>query len=130
MMKKIVEHYFPGEIAKAESRAYDLAEREFNRKITDELQKQRGIYDLRTQQLNSEIMMLNRLVDDRNRKISESIEKELSAKSILLKAQEIATQIEVEYRQHTENNTRTMVRFKEIRFEAEKFARQLLPQNP
>lgn len=127
-MRKLFERYYPGELAKAEARAFGTAEAEFGRKLDRALQEQRGEYELKIAQLNSEIGILNTIIDQRKYRLDEAIEKELTAKSVLLKAQEIINQVEYEFRQHVENNTRTMVRFKEIRSQTEDFSRQLLPQ--
>ena len=128
MLKKIIDRYYPGEIQKAQQKAYEIAEIEFGRKIEQSLEQQRGIYDLKIVQLNSEISILNKIIDERKRRVDDAIDKELNAKNALLKAQELINQVDYEFRQHVENNSRTMVRFQKIRSDTEQFARKLIPQ--
>lgn len=129
MLKKIIDRYYPGEINKAQKKAYEIAEVEFNRKIDQALEEQRGIYDLKIVQLNSEITILNKIIDERKKRVDDAIGRELNSRNVLLKAQELINQVDYEFRNHVENNARTMVRFKEIRKETELFARQLIPQS-
>jgi vacuolar-type H+-ATPase subunit I/STV1 len=116
-------------LSKENRRGYDRAGKEFQVKIERALEDQKNIYELKIQSLHSDINILEGIIKDKDSKVSEASEKEKQARQIFLKAKELIDRVDYHYKEHTENSTRSMTKFKEIRIEAEDFVKKLITDN-
>jgi hypothetical protein len=103
-----------------------IVEKEWERKLERSLNEQRGIYELLIQDKAMEIEMLNSIIEQNKIYMIEAEEKEINSKKILLRAKEIITCCDYEYKKHFENSARTMTQFDKIRYESELFIKQIL----
>jgi vacuolar-type H+-ATPase subunit I/STV1 len=116
-------------LSKENLRGYDRAGKEFQVKIERALEDQKNLYELKIQSLHSDINILESIIKDKDNKVSEASEKEKQARQIFLKAKELIDRVDYHYKEHTENSTRSMTKFKEIRIEAEEFVKKLITDN-
>lgn len=115
-------------LSKENLRGYNRAGKEFQTKIERALEDQKNLYELKIQSLHSDINILESIIKDKDNKVSEASEKEKQARQIFLKAKELIDKVDYHYKEHTENNTRSMTKFKEIRIEAEAFVKKLITE--
>jgi hypothetical protein len=111
-------------ILKAKTLEYEM--KELKEKHETELQTIKGMHEIQMMEKKSEIDMLNRVIDNKQNQLNASYEREIRAKEIFLKAQEIITCVDYEFRKHAENQTRSMAQFTEIRLNAEEFNRKMI----
>jgi hypothetical protein len=115
-----------GLLLKVRSHERELAEKELSEKHGRDLQNMKGIYELKILEMKSEIEMLGRVIDKQNKTLQESQDREIMSKEIYLKAQHIASQVDYEFRKHTENSARSMAQFRQIRLDAEEFSKKMI----
>jgi len=114
------------QLVKARDKGWSMAESEWRRKLEIALQQQKQIYELIIQEKSLEIESLNSIIDSNNAKMIESADKEINAKRLFLRAKEVISLVDYEYKKHLENSARSMTQFDKIRHEAEIFTKQML----
>ena len=114
------------ELQKVKNKTREIVEREWKRKIDIALAQQKEIYDLVIQEKILEIETLESLLEQNKIKMMEASEKEMESKKIYLKAKEIISCVDFEYKRSLENQARSMVQMDKIRHEAEIFTKQML----
>jgi len=114
------------EIERAHKRGWRLAECEYKRKLDIALKEQKDIYELILQEKTLEIESLSSIIDQNKMRMIEASEKELNAKKLYLRAKEVISLVDFEFKKYLEQQCRSMVQFDKIRNESELFTKQML----
>jgi len=99
---------------------------DWKRKIDIALKEQKDIYELILQEKKLEIESLSSIIEQNKLQMAEASEKELNAKKLYLRAKEVISLVDFEFKKHLENSARSMVQFDKIRNDSELFTKQML----
>jgi hypothetical protein len=116
------------ELEKANLKGYEGAGKEFQIKIEDALKEQKNLHDLKTQMLLSDINILESIIKEKENKVREAADKEFHARQIFLKAKELIAKVDYQYKEHLKNNSRSMIKFDDIKNESEEFMKNLITE--
>jgi hypothetical protein len=116
-------------ISKARIQERNIMEKEYKYRLDKQLQEQKDTYELLLHEKSLEIITLNDIIDQNKAKMQEASEKEMRSKRIYLKAKEILSCVDFEFKRHLENNAKSMGQMDKIRSESENFFKQLTAKN-
>jgi len=117
------------ELEKANLKGYERAGKEFQVKIENALKEQKNMHELKTQMLLSDINILEGIIKEKELKVKEAADKEFHARQIFLKAKELIAKVDYQYKEHLKNNSRSMIKFDDIKTESEAFMKNLITDN-
>jgi len=114
------------ELLKAESKGYDRARAIAKAELNKALDEQRDVFELKLISKNNDIVSLEKTIKYMERQVNDAGEKIKRSKQIYLEARKIITMAENSFKRHTENETRVMTEFSDIRIESELFEKNLI----
>jgi len=114
------------EIEKSYKKGWKHSDCDWKRKIDIALKEQKDIYELILQEKKLEIESLSSIIEQNKLQMAEASEKELNAKKLYLRAKEVISLVDFEFKKHLENSARSMVQFDKIRNDSELFTKQML----
>lgn len=116
------------ELEKANLKGYERAGKEYQTKIENSLREQKNLHDLKVQMLMSDINILEGIIKEKELKVKEAADKEFHARQIFLKAKELIAKVDYQYKEHLKNNSRSMIKFDDIKTESEEFMKNLITE--
>jgi hypothetical protein len=113
-------------IGRARDQERKLQEKEWKHRLDKSLAEQRELYELQLNERALQINTLESIIENNKRHMDEANEKEMNSKRIYLKAREIISCVDFEYKKSLENHARSMSQMDKIRHESDQFAKQLI----
>jgi hypothetical protein len=113
---------------RAERNGYAIAEREWESNMRLTIEQLERDHAVRLQGKDSEITLLNSVIDSSRARIKDAIQKDGTARVSILKAQEMVTRVYLSFKNHAEAECLIFNDLTNLRDEIERYERRLLEE--